>query len=315
MTADPTERRGPDRVTRPRILVVDDSSTIRRILAGHLEKAGYGVEQAGDGRAAIDRCRADAPDLVLLDVDMPELDGRATLREMKADAALAGIPVLFLTAHSGGEDVAAGLELGAQDYLRKPCEPVELLARVGTALRMDQMQRQLQELASELEAISNTDALTGVGNRRRFDQRMPALVVEGHTRVGFVILDVDHFKSINDTRGHAIGDVALRIIAARVRGVLSPEAGQELFRWGGEEFVAVAPDADDDAVVALAEVIRSRVAEPAFAIDEGLVLPVTVSVGCVSAAPARWEAAIEAADAALYEAKHGGRNAVRLGRL
>ena len=307
------ERRGSDRVTIPRILVVDDSSTIRRILAGTLEGAGYHVAQAGDGRAAIDACRDQPPDLVLLDVDMPELDGRATLREMKADPSLAGIPVLFLTAHSGGEDVAAGLELGAQDYLRKPCEPVELLARVSTALRMDQMQRQLKELADELDALSNTDPLTGVGNRRRFEQHLPSLVVEGHAAVGFVLMDIDHFKQINDMQGHAIGDVALRILAERLRGMLGE--GQEVFRWGGEEFVVIAPGLDDDAVVALGEAIRTRVADPPFAIDDGRLLEVTVSIGCVSAPPARWERAIEAADAAMYEAKHGGRNAVRAGRL
>lgn len=307
------ERRGADRVRAPRVLVVDDSSTIRRILARHLEEASYDVVQAADGRAALDACRADRPDVVLLDVDMPELDGRATLRAMKADPSLADIPVLFLTAHSGGDDVAAGLELGAQDYLRKPCEPVELLARVSTALRMDQMQRQLKELASELDELSNTDALTGVGNRRRFEQRISSLVVEGHTAVGFVLLDIDHFKQINDTQGHVIGDVALRILAKRLDGLA--RGSHEVFRWGGEEFVVLAPGIDETAVVALAEGIREAISTPPFAIDGSRLLAVTVSIGCVSAAPQDWERALAAADTAMYEAKNDGRNAVRVGRL
>jgi len=308
------ERRGPDRVRCPRVLVVDDSSTIRRILARDLEAAGYLVTQAENGRVALERCREDAPDLVLLDVDMPEMDGLSTLTEMKGDEELRGIPVLFLTAHSGGEDVAAGLALGAQDYLRKPCEPVELLARVSTALRLDQLQRQLKDLADELDALSGTDPLTGVGNRRRFEQRLPSLVAsDPSTPVGFLLLDIDHFKQINDTHGHAIGDVALRILTERMRGLLDEPS--EIFRWGGEEFVVVAPGLDDAGVLSLGEQIRARVAGVPFAIDDGRVLDVTVSVGCASAPPARWEQAMEAADGAMYEAKRGGRNAVRAGRL
>ena len=122
--------RAPDRVAMPTVLVVDDSVAIRRILGRALEGSGYRVEEAANGREALELCHADAPDLVLLDVDMPVLDGLSTLRAMKDDARLRAIPVLFLTARTGGDDVAAGLALGAQDYLRKPCDPVELRARV-----------------------------------------------------------------------------------------------------------------------------------------------------------------------------------------
>jgi len=308
------ERRGPGRIRRPCILVVDDSSTIRKIVAGRLEDAGFGVAQAADGLAAIEACRTSAPDLVLLDVDMPRLDGRATLMAMKADPALQEIPVVFLTANSHSDDVASGLELGAQDYIRKTCEPAELLARVNTALRMDQMQKELKEQAALLDALSNTDPLTGLGNRRRFEQLIPALAVDTHGgAVGFIMMDIDHFKQINDTYGHAIGDVALRILAERLRGLIAE--GQGAFRWGGEEFVVLAPGLDHDAVVELAEMIRAGVSGPPFAIDADRVLPVTVSLGCVSAPASRWEEAIVASDAAMYEAKGAGRNAVRAGGL
>lgn len=308
------ERRGPDRVRRASIMVVDDSSTIRKIVAGRLENAGFAVVQAADGLAAIEACRTSAPDLVLLDVDMPKLDGRATLITMKADPALQDIPVMFLTANSQSDDVAYGLELGAQDYIRKTCEPAELLARVNTALRMDQMQRELKEQASLLDALSNTDPLTGLGNRRRFEQQIPSLVVDTHGgAVGFILMDIDHFKQINDTHGHAIGDVALRILAERLQGIVGE--GQGAFRWGGEEFVVLAPGLDDEAVVELAEMIRVRVSGPPFAIDADRVLHVTVSLGCVSAPASRWDEAIVAADAAMYEAKGAGRNTVRPGAL
>ena len=306
------ERRSGDRVRCPHILVVDDSSTIRRILAGTLAKAGYRVSEASDGSVGLDVCRADEPDLVLLDVDMPVLDGRATLQVMKGDPSLADIPVLFLTAQGGGDDVAAGLALGAQDYLRKPCQEPELLARVTTALRMDQMRRQLEEQAAALEAASNTDPLTGLGNRRRFQTELEALASAApEARTGFLLLDIDHFKQVNDVHGHVVGDVVLQILAKRLRGVVGHRGS--VFRWGGEEFLVLASDVDDDVAFRLAEDVRAVVAGAPFAIDGERSLDLTVSVGCASAHPADWEAAVHAADVAMYEAKTGGRNAVRLG--
>lgn len=308
------DRRSGDRVHCPHILVVDDSSTIRRILAGTLAKAGYRVSQASDGEAGLEVCRAEMPDLVLLDVDMPVLDGRATLTIMKADPALEDIPVLFLTAQGGGDDVAVGLALGAQDYLRKPCQEPELLARVNTALRMHQMRRQLEQQAAELEAASNTDPLTGLGNRRRFQNELRELSGDASgARVGFVLFDMDHFKGVNDTYGHVVGDVVLQILAERLRAVVRPV--YRVFRWGGEEFLVLAPDSDDGAVARLAEDVRVAVANAPFAIDDECRLEVTVSVGCVAAPAADWEAAVHAADAAMYEAKAAGRNTVRLSSL
>jgi two-component system cell cycle response regulator len=308
------ERRSDDRVRFAHILVVDDSSTIRRILAGTLEKAGYRVSQASDGSAGLEVCRAEMPDLVLLDVDMPVLDGRATLTAMKDDPVLADIPVLFLTAQGGGDDVAAGLELGAQDYLRKPCQEPELLARVNTALRMDQMRRQLEEQAAALEVASNSDPLTGLGNRRRFQKELPELIDDATgARVGFVLLDIDHFKRVNDTHGHVVGDVVIQILAQRLRGVVGP--GGRVFRWGGEEFLVLAPDSDAPAIERLGEEVRAAVARSPFAIDDERTLDITVSVGCVTAPASDWEVAVHAADTAMYEAKAAGRNTVRLESL
>lgn len=164
------ERRRDDRPSVPTILVVDDSTAIRRIISRTLAETGYRVVEAQDGRAALDTCRAERPDLVLLDVDMPVMDGHTTLREMRADPELQAVPVLFLTAHTDGANAAVGLELGAQDYLRKPCEPAELTARVGRALKAKAQEDALARHARDMNKLSTTDPLTGLGNRRRMEQ-------------------------------------------------------------------------------------------------------------------------------------------------
>src|SRR5882672_4797305 len=170
------ERRREDDPAMTTILVVDDSAAIRRIISRTLVETGYRVVEAVDGRAALDACRAERPDLMLLDIDMPVMDGPTTLREIRAEPELQSLPVLFLTARTGADDVAAGLDLGAQDYLRKPCEPAELTARVARALRTKAQEDTLLRQARELNELSTTDALTGLGNRRRMEATIDELV-------------------------------------------------------------------------------------------------------------------------------------------
>lgn len=304
------ERRGPDRIATPSILVVDDSTAMRRILARALMSAGYRVLEAPDGQVALTVCREHGPDLVLLDIDMPVMDGLATLKEMKADSELLDIPVLFLTARTSGADLAAGLDLGAQDYLRKPCEPAELNARVAAALRQRVQTENLRGLALEADRLSTVDALTGVANRRQFDTRTEQLLAAmgRDTAIGLMIIDVDHFKRVNDLEGHPVGDAVLRIVASR----LSQVAGEEhlLVRWGGEEFVVVATALAHADVSELGERMRRAISDNPFAIDEDRKLEITVSVGCVSGRLGALDEALAAADKALYDAKHTGRNRV-----
>jgi two-component system, cell cycle response regulator len=283
---------------------------MRRILARSLETAGYRVSEAEDGQAALLSCRAAAPDLVLLDIDMPVMDGATTLKEMKADEDLLDIPVLFLTARTSGSDLAAGLELGAQDYLRKPCEPAELAARVAAALRQRTQKENLRGIALEADRLSTVDALTGVGNRRQFDMRTDQMLASmgGATAVGLLVIDVDHFKSVNDNEGHPVGDAVLKIVAARLANAISD--AQLLVRWGGEEFVVLATGLTDDGVAELAERLRGVISDCPFAIDEHRSLAITVSVGCVSGRLDALAAAVAAADEALYQAKRAGRNRV-----
>jgi two-component system cell cycle response regulator len=302
--------RAADRPTMPKVLIVDDSATIRRILGRALAEDGYRIEEAGDGREAIERCRAEAPDLVLLDIDMPVLDGLSALRAMKDDEELRTIHVLFLTAHTAGEDVAAGLALGAQDYLRKPCDPVELRARVSTALRIKAQEDRLEREIQASREISTTDPLTGLGNRRRLEAKTEELTQGRGARVpvGVLMIDADHFKRVNDEEGHAVGDVVLRIIAGRLGGAIGGD--DTVVRWGGEEFVVLTPGATDVDVERLGERLRAGVGDSPFAISHTLTLKVTVSVGCAVGALEDIDALLEAADEALYDAKSNGRNCV-----
>ena len=310
MTAEP-ERRGPDRVRVALVLVVDDSSTVRRILRRDLEAAGYRVNEAPDGEQGLASCRVDRPDLVLLDVDMPVLDGMATMEQMQQDPHLRWIPVLFLTARISGDEVSRGLGLGANDYLKKPCEPAELIARVSTALRTAARHDELQRRARELDALSTTDPLTGLGNRRHLEHVVESLVSRrgGDHEIGVIVIDIDHFKRVNDEQGHLVGDAVLAMVAARMRHVLRSE--ESLVRWGGEEFVALSPEANrHEALAELGERVRAAVAATPLAVGTTSPLPVTVSVGAATGPLSDLREVVDRADRALYVAKNAGRNRV-----
>jgi two-component system cell cycle response regulator len=306
----PANRRFTDETPPARILVVDDSRAIRTILRRMLEAADYQVYEAADGRDGLSAMRSEPPDLVLLDIDMPVMDGLSAMREMKADPELESVPVLFLTARTGGEDVAAGLGLGAQDYLRKPCEAAELTARVASALRLAAHEKALLERARTLDSLSTTDALTGLGNRRYLENRVEELTATfgADLIVGVLLADIDHFKRVNDTLGHATGDIVLRIAAARLRVATSPDT--ILVRWGGEEFLAVVPDHDLSAAMAAGEAWRAALSAGPFAFGAEQSLDVTISVGVASGRLGDLEQLTVGADDGLYRAKEAGRNRV-----
>jgi two-component system, cell cycle response regulator len=294
------------------VLVADDSLVIRAWLRRELEGHGYQVIEAVDGEEALRTCREKAPDVVLLDVEMPKLDGHAVLAQMKRDVDLAGIPVVFCTGRTTTDDVVEGLRLGAHDYLRKPFEGPEVLARVGAALRVKNLQDQLRMRNAELERMSRNDMLTSLPNRRHLQEHLVAECASsrrhGHP-LAVLMVDADQFKSINDTRGHVTGDEVLRALATRLRDACRPEdvAG----RWGGEEFLVIAPHTDLDGAVALGEEIRTGVSNDAVAVTDGPPLRVTVSVGAATSAVGDLELLLRNADAALYDAKAAGRDRVR----
>jgi two-component system cell cycle response regulator len=271
------------------VLLVDDSPSQRAVIAHRLEKAGYLVATATDGLECLQVLAELRPDIVLLDVVMPGIDGWETLDRLRL---VSGVPVIMLTARAEDIDRVRGLRAGADDYLGKPFQQEELEARIDAVLRRSELGRR--------------DALTGLPNRRTFDEHLDSMFApERATGQPFalVLFDIDHFKQVNDTRGHPAGDQVLRDVATiaqrRMRG------GEQIFRIGGEEF-AIVIGGDRNAGVIVAERVRVAVeAEPD--------LP-SLSAG-VAAFPQdahTRERLFQQADLALYAAKQGGRNTVAL---
>jgi two-component system cell cycle response regulator len=300
-------------VRGPVVLVVDDSATVRSTLRHHLSGHGYSVVEAEDGAEALDRIRDTRPDTVLLDVEMPGLDGRDVLEAMRADGALADIPVVFLTAQADATDIAAGLEAGAHDFLRKPFDVIELVARVSAAVRVKQLQDELRRRYDDLNAQSRLDPLTGVFNRGHLEEHLHELCSASRRHrfpVSVLMIDLDHFKLVNDSHGHPTGDEVLRHAAAAMRTCLRGEDAPG--RWGGEEFMLVLPYADRSGAMAVAERVRAAIAAVSVPVGHGPAVAVTASVGVCSEVGADADELVRRADAALYEAKAAGRNRVVL---
>jgi diguanylate cyclase (GGDEF)-like protein len=291
------------------ILVAEDSLVVRAVVCDQLEEQGYEIVEAVDGESALAQCAATRPDAILLDIEMPGLDGYGVLARLKSDEELSDIPVVFLTGRTGTDDMVAGLRAGAHDYLRKPFETAELLARVGGAVRIKRLQDELRIRNRQLDELSRIDGLTGLSNRRHIDEQLlkEADIANRHGQaLAILILDIDHFKHVNDDEGHPAGDRVLREFAQRVQGAI--RTGDLVGRWGGEEFIVIAPQTDIAGAVTLGERIRMSIADRPIDLG-GHSIAVTVSVGCaVGLGPA--EALMERADAALYRSKAEGRNRV-----
>jgi two-component system cell cycle response regulator len=302
---------------RTTVLVADDSATVRALVRLELESAGYAVVEAKHGLEALDVARAGGVDVVLLDVEMPVLDGFGTIKALKADASTSDLPVVFLTSRSDSENIVEALRLGAHDYLRKSPEPAELLARVGAAAQVTELRAELRRRSEELERMSRTDHLTGLANRRSLDAELSTLA--GSSRpyrypITVLLVDVDHFKRVNDTLGHGAGDVVLVEVARRLASCVRGE--DAVGRWGGEEFLVLAPNTDVAGAEILAERLRRVVAdEPVEA--GSCALEVHISVGGATAPMPGVvaDALLRVADANLYAVKEAGRNGCRVGTV
>jgi len=201
------------------VLIADDSLVIRAVVRAGLEGEGYSVREAVDGTTALEECRQQPPDVVLLDIEMPGLDGYQVLAALKADPDLKDVPVVFLTSRASMQDVVAGLRGGAHDYLKKPFEPPELLARVASAAHVKHLQDTLRRRNAELDRMSRTDVLTGLYNRRHLDEELLRRIKDAlryHDPICLLLLDIDHFKRVNDTAsGRRSGSQHLRAAAER----------------------------------------------------------------------------------------------------
>ncbi|MFH1731791.1 MAG: diguanylate cyclase [Planctomycetota bacterium] len=287
-----------------KVLIVDDSADAIAIAKARLAKEGLDIVCADGGRAGLEAAERERPDLILLDLDMPDMSGFDVCRALKASAELCMIPVIFLSGSGTDHDKVVGLDLGAVDYVTKPFDVVELRARVRAALRT----KRLQDL---LIHYGQVDPLTELNNRRVLMERLReewARIQRHGGSLAFIMADIDHFKRINDAHGHPQGDRVLcevaRIIAAECRQSDIPG------RYGGEEFAVVCVESDAEDAASLAERCRERIEEervPLAAED----IQVTASFGVSdSGGAASQDELVEAADTALYEAKRAGRNRV-----
>lgn len=310
-----------------RLLIVDDDPGTVRLLIQILKDMGT-IQFSTSGAEAVDLARAFRPDLILLDVEMPDMDGFSVCEKIKSDPAFEDVPILFVTAHGEVEFETRALAAGAIDFIQKPPNSAVVKARVRNYLA-------LKQRTDQLRLLSAVDGLTGVANRRAFDAALD-LEWRRACRTGdplsLLMIDVDYFKRFNDTYGHQAGDDCLRAVAATL-AAKAKRPGELVARYGGEEFVVLLPNCTGEQAGCLAETIRAGVADlkiPHLASDVASDVTISLGVACISSVCEASEAhtrsngicqiketckrgpadVIKAADGALYEAKRAGRNRV-----
>ncbi len=290
---------------KARLLVVDDQpiniQVMHQIFAGQ-----YQIFMATSGQQALDFCRRTPPDLVLLDVVMPGMDGYEVCTTLKADSVTSNIPVIFVTAHTEAAQITRGLEVGAVDFISKPVNPAVVRARVKSQLT-------LKFQSDVMHKLVFLDGLTGVFNRRYFDQQLTielARSARNQTPLALIMIDVDFFKRFNDRYGHQAGDDCLRTIAQTLKSTLHRPADL-VARYGGEEFVCILPETPFSDAMGIAQELESKVHQQGIShADSDVASVVTVSLGvagCSGNTPISSAMLITLADEQLYCAKNAGR--------
>jgi two-component system cell cycle response regulator len=295
-----------------KILVADDDAVSRLLMQRMLKSSGYEVVTARNGVEAIGiLSQDDGPRLVLLDWTMPEMSGLEVCRAIRSGLRRAYTYIALLTSKDSKEDLVAGLEAGADDYLTKPCHPEELRARLRTGQRILQLEDILVEAHEEMRLNATRDALTQLLNRGAIFETLAGKLKQSKlqgTELALLMCDVDHFKKVNDTYGHRVGDEVLREVAERLRNNVRKGA---VGRYGGEEFLLLLEGCGADHVGMVADRICSVIRATPIMTSVGP-LHITVSAGALAVGEARaddnLEALVQQADEFLYEAKRSGRD-------
>jgi len=289
------------------LLVVDDEKMNLKVLTNILISE-YTIFTASNGKNAIEKAKEYKPDLILLDIIMPEMDGFQTFSEIKKCDEIKNIPVIFVTGLSTTEDEEKGLAMDAVDYITKPFSSTIVKLRVRNQIQIINQMR-------TIERLSMMDQLTGIPNRRSFDERLQMEwrnSVREQWPISLLMIDIDKFKNVNDTYGHQQGDVVLKSIA-KILPSLIRRPCDIAARWGGEEFVILLLNTPFEGAMGIAEKIRATVEETEIPYNGDSVIKITVSIGVKTMIPARDDninAFISNADKALYAAKAAGRNKV-----
>ncbi len=307
-------------MAKAKVLLVEDDPIQARETEEILKKTGYEVFWAQDGINAIKVVKSSKPDIILLDLILPGLDGYEVCRWLKLDDTAKGIPVIMLTVKKDLSDKISGLQIGADDYLPKPYNELELNARIYASLRTKALQdelrmknRQLEELLDKVNYMAITDALTGLYNRRKFHDTLAGEFERARrykTPFSLVMIDIDHFKRINDDHGHNAGDVVLKQVSSLL--LKSVREIDTASRFGGEEFMVILPSTDSPSAKIVAERMRDMIASFPF---QDINRPITVSIGIAGMPDERIrneDLMIRCADIALYRAKQSGRNRVEV---
>jgi two-component system cell cycle response regulator len=297
-----------------KILIAEDDAISRRLLETILRKWGYDVVVAYDGGQAWEELqKEDAPRLAILDWMMPEMDGVEVCGKVRERTNSAYVYILLLSAKSQREDLVKGMESGADDYITKPFDANELKVRLRAGRRILDLQTQLMSAQEALRDQAARDPLTGIWNRNAvfdiFRRELSRAQREG-SPIAIVMLDIDHFKTLNDTHGHMAGDAVLREFTRRITASLRPY--DAVGRYGGEEFLVILPGCDLEAGARHAERLRNLLSEEPFDTSEGRHIA-TCSLGVAATSSSQLndtDALIRAADGALYRAKRNGRNRV-----
>ena len=296
------------------IAIVDDDAAIRRLVRLFLRRAGYDTLEYTTGDEARAALQSEPWDLAILDRRLPDMDGVILAQELKANPEFRTRYIIMLTGEDEQEDKIEGLELGADDYITKPFQYPELLARIRAGKRIVDLQKELLETNKRLELLSITDGLTKLHNHRFFQDELARAFEESQRYerpLSLAMIDIDFFKKINDTYGHAVGDDVLKGAAKLYRH--SVRSTDLVARYGGEEFAVMMPETTLQDGIAFAEKIRHLVEETPMETQAGPVRS-TVSIGVASVPHSRIRSAKElivAADKALYRAKRNGRNQVQ----
>ena len=296
-----------------KILVADDDPISRKVIAGCLADAGYDVAVAVDGAEALEMIsKPDSPRLLVLDRTMPHVDGVDVCRAIRKQTLEPDVYIILLTGRGEREDIVEGFEAGADDYMTKPFDILELKARVRTGARIVERQTELITTREQLRAEAMYDSLTGLLNRAAFFDIFRKEVSRAEryeTPLALIMADLDHFKETNDKYGHPAGDLVLAEAARRLRTSL--RVSDSIGRYGGEEFVIVAPGCTANSAALLAERFRLGMASRPVVVPAGEIF-VTMSFGVAATADMKGaDDLLRAADEALYRAKNSGRNRVK----
>lgn len=301
-----------------KILLVDDIRMNLEIAGKTLEREGYDLYIADNGFTALDLIHETDFDLILLDIMMPEMDGFETCRKIRQSKKNLDIPIIFLTTKADIDSIVTGFDLGAVDYIRKPFNFLELVARVKTHVELKKSREEirrknlkLKEAYNQLKIVAKTDPLTGLINRREIMERIEhemARYERSNISFTLIIGDIDYFKKVNDTYGHECGDKVLASFSKIFKN--NTRKQDSISRWGGEEFLLLLPDTNQDQGYLLAEKLRTIIERTGFYKDSVKIqLTITFGVSTIRAGQTVNEL-ISEADEALYEGKRRGRNCV-----